>query len=112
MLENFRYFLSNPLIRLMILMQFLVNFGLTGIGPILPLYIKQMSGNSPMVATLAGVILFAAGLTSALSSMSVGKLSSRIPHAKLLLGSTVVTGVLFIIQYWAPNVFCSAFSGP
>lgn len=105
MLENFRYFLSNPLIRLMILMQFLVNFGLTGIGPILPLYIKQMSGNSPMVATLAGVILFAAGLTSALSSMSVGKLSSRISYAKLLLGSTIVTGVLFIIQYWAPNVF-------
>lgn len=105
MIANFRYFLGNPMVRLMVLMQFLVNFGLTGIGPILPLYIKQLSGDSPMVATLAGIILFAAGLTSALSSMSVGKLSSRLPHSRLLLGSTVVTGILFIVQYWAPNVF-------
>ena len=32
-------FIHNPVVRLMILLQFLCNFGMTGIGPILPLYI-------------------------------------------------------------------------
>ena len=55
----------------MVGIQFLCNFGITGIGPILPLYIKDMlGGGSEIIATIVGIIIFLAGGASALCSLS------------------------------------------
>ena len=49
-------------------MLFLCNFGITGIGPILPLYIKHyMHMSDEFVATIVGIIIFGAGVFSALA---------------------------------------------
>jgi MFS transporter, DHA1 family, multidrug resistance protein len=79
--ENMVYFMKNPTVRLMIFLQFLCNFGMTGIGPILPLYIREMLGNNPAVATIVGFIIFLAGAMSALSSLLVNHLTARVGHA-------------------------------
>ena len=72
-------FLAIPRVRLLVIMQFLCNFGITGIGPILPLYIKHyMQVNDDFVATIVGVIIFGAGLFSALASISIGHLWCRL----------------------------------
>ena len=76
------YFMKIPRVRLMTFMQFLCNFGITGIGPILPLYIKQMVGtDSELVATMVGFIIFISGGCSAVMSLNVGRLTEAIrPH--------------------------------
>ena len=64
-MKQLSYFMKNPVVRLMVMLQFLCNCGMTGIGPILPLYIKEMMGGDAMaVATIVGIIIFIAGATS------------------------------------------------
>ncbi len=104
-MKQLAYFLKNPVVRLMVMLQFLCNCGMTGIGPILPLYIKEMMGGDAMaVATIVGVMIFAAGGTSVISSLQVARLSEWMSMTNLLIGASVVTGVNFILQYMMPEV--------
>lgn len=104
-LTQIRYFVKNPVVRLMILLQFLCNFGMTGIGPILPLYVKEMmGGDAAIVATLVGIIIFAAGGTSVAASLSVPRFTEHFSMIKILIFATVVTGVNFIFQHMMPTV--------
>ncbi|MDY4540444.1 MAG: MFS transporter [Allisonella histaminiformans] len=100
------YFLSNPTVRLMIFLQFLCNFAMTGIGPILPLYIRgMMGGDAKAVATIVGIIIFLAGGSSAMASLRVDRLTARHPMHKILISASATCGVLFILQYMMPNVW-------
>ena len=82
-------FLAIPRVRLLVVMQFLCNFGITGIGPILPLYIKHyMQVNDDFVATIVGVIIFGAGLFSALASISIGRITKWMSMPNILLTAT------------------------
>ena len=104
--QDMKYFLSNPTVRLMIFLQFLCNFAMTGIGPILPLYIRgMMGGDAKAVATIVGIIIFLAGGSSAMSSLHVDSLTARHPMHQILISASAVCGVLFILQYMMPNVW-------
>ncbi len=105
-LTQLRCFMKNPVIRLMILIQFLCNAGMTGIGPILPLYIKEMLGDSTtIVATLVGVIIFISAGVSCVASLSISRVTDRFPLTNILIGAAFLTGVNFILQYLMPTVF-------
>ncbi len=100
-----RRFMGNPVVVLMILLQFLCNAGMTGIGPILPLYIKEMMGSgAEAVATTVGIIIFAAGGVSCCASLSVQRFTSRFPMPFILICASAVTAVNFILQYLMPTV--------
>lgn len=101
-----RYFLSIPKVRLLVFMQFLCNFGITGIGPILPLYIKHyMTVPDEYVATIVGVIIFGAGVLSALASLSIAKATKLMGMGRILFVATCSVGAFFILQYVMPNVW-------
>lgn len=105
-LVQLRCFMRNPVILLMIFIQFLCNAGMTGIGPILPLYIKEMLGDSTtIVATLVGIIIFVSAGVSCLASLSLSHFTDRFPIVNILLVAAFVTGVNFIFQYLMPTVF-------
>lgn len=100
------YFMAIPRVRIMTFMQFLCNFGITGIGPILPLYIKnEIGGDMTMVATVVGIIIFLAGGVSAMSSLSVGRVTGRFRMDKVLLTSTLFVGFTFVMQYMMSSVY-------
>lgn len=104
--RQLRRFSKNPVVRLMILLQFLCNFGMTGIGPILPLYVQRMmGGDAQIVATIVGIIIFAAGATSIVASLSVPRFTARFDMPRILVTAAVVTGLNFILQYLMPTVF-------
>lgn len=104
--KELKYFSKIPLIRIMVGMQFLCNFGITGIGPILPLYIKEMmGGDAQLIATTVGIIIFLAGGVSASCSLSVGNVTARIPMKKVLITSTFFAGITFIMQYLMPDIW-------
>nr|WP_252894183.1 MFS transporter [Veillonella denticariosi] len=106
-LSLIKSFLSIPAVRLLVGMQFLCNFGITGIGPILPLYIKHyMNVNDEYVATIVGgVIIFGAGIFSALASLSIGHFSKRLSMPRILLMATCAVGGFFVLQYIVPSVW-------
>ena len=109
-MKQLSYFMKNPVVRLMVMLQFLCNCGMTGIGPILPLYIKEMMGGDAMaVATIVGIIIFVAGATSVTSSLNVSRLARRISMPKILIFASLVTGVNFILQYLMPEVWTLGF---
>ena len=99
-------FLVIPRVRLLVGLLFLCNFGITGIGPILPLYIKHyMHMNDEFVATIVGIIIFGAGLFSALASISIGKVTERFTMPRIVFTATWAVGTLFILQYAMPNIW-------
>lgn len=72
----------------------------------MPLYIKHyMSVNDDFVATIVGIIIFGAGVFSALASISIGKLSRFMPMPRILCVSTCGVGGFFILQYLMPDVW-------
>ena len=90
--KQLSYFMKNPIVRLMVMLQFLCNCGMTGIGPILPLYIKEMMGGDAMaVATIVGTIIFIAGATSVTSSLNVSRLAKRVSMPRILIIASLVT---------------------
>lgn len=100
------YFFRISKVRLLVIMQFLCNFGITGIGPILPLYIKHfMHISDDVVATIVGVIIFLAGIASALAAMSVDWFRQRFTLVKVLMTSAIGVGACFVLQYIMPNIW-------
>ena len=93
-----KYFLSIPRVRLLV--------GITGIGPILPLYIKHyMHMTDEFVATIVGIIIFGAGVFSALASISIGKVTQRLTMPRIIFTATWAVGSLFILQYLMPSIW-------
>lgn len=100
------YFMKMPRVRIMTFTQFLCNFGITGIGPILPLYIKEMAGkDADMVATLVGFIIFIAAGVSAFMSLNVGRLTEREEPHRILIFATLFVGFTFVMQYMMNSIF-------
>lgn len=105
-LSLIKSFLVIPRVRLLVGLLFLCNFGITGIGPILPLYIKHyMHMNDEFVATIVGIIIFGAGLFSALASISIGKVTERFTMPRIVFTATWAVGTLFILQYAMPSIW-------
>ncbi len=108
MWKNLRLFFSIPLVRAMMIVQFLVQFGLTGIGPIIPLYLKGLTGDEAALATISGTIIALGGIASALSSFNVNRVVQWLSHRQVLMFGAVLAGTCFILQYMAPNVWIFA----
>jgi DHA1 family multidrug resistance protein-like MFS transporter len=64
--------------------------------PIIPLFVEQLTPDNPDVATVAGIVLGAAGFTSALAAAYLGRLGDRIGHRRVLGASLVMSGLLYL----------------
>lgn len=102
--ETIRYVWSLGDLRLMLVVQFLAQFAIQSIGPILPLYIMSLMPDSTNLASISGLIIAVAGVTSAVSSASMGLLSSRFSHRQILIASSFLGGISFVGQLAAGDV--------
>lgn len=75
---------------------FMVRMIAMAMQPIIPLFVEQLSPDNPDVATVAGIVLGAAGFTSALAAAYFGRLGDRIGHRRVLGVSLVMSGVLYL----------------
>ena len=64
--------------------------------PIIPLFVAQLAPDNPDVATVAGIVLGAAGLTSALAAAYLGRLGDRTGHRRVLAVSLLGAGLLYL----------------
>jgi DHA1 family multidrug resistance protein-like MFS transporter len=69
--------------------------GNSAIQPIMPLYVQQLAGTAS-VATLAGLTLGVAGLTSAVSAVTFGRLADRIGHRRVLVPAAIGVALFYL----------------
>jgi MFS transporter, DHA1 family, multidrug resistance protein len=64
--------------------------------PIIPLFVDQLAPDNPDVASVAGIVLGAAGFTSALAAAYLGRLGDRIGHRRVLAVSLLGAGLVYL----------------
>lgn len=96
--------LSIPGLSSMMFVQFLIQFAIQVIAPILPLFVQTLMPGSPYIASTCGAIIAAAGLTSALASASMGPITHRFSHKAILVGAAGLTALSFVGQALVSSV--------
>jgi DHA1 family multidrug resistance protein-like MFS transporter len=79
---------------------FAVQFGVNLVFPILPQFVQELQGSGGHVATATGLILGAAGIAGAISSISIGYFSDALGYKSVLVISSALAGILSIPQYF------------
>ena len=90
-----------PMLLTMIGVLFAVRFAQMSTRPILPLYVEHVGGftgdgGAHRAASLAGIALGLLGATSAIASVYLGRRGDRVGHRKILLGSILGAGLLYL----------------
>ena len=75
---------------------FIVRMIAMSMQPIIPLFVQQLTPDDPHVATVAGIVLGAAGFTSAFAAAYLGRLGDRTGHRRVLAISLVAAGLVYL----------------
>jgi len=102
--KTFQYIWSLSDLRLMLLVQFLAQFAMQGIGPVLPLYISSIVPDIINLASVSGIIIAIGGVTSAIASASIGIVSKRFSHKQILIASSLLGAFSFLGQLAADDI--------
>ncbi|MGH2390156.1 MAG: MFS transporter, partial [Chloroflexota bacterium] len=83
--QDSKVILENRQLALLIVVLCAVQFGGQIVGPILPVFVQQLGGNSANAAALAGNVFSIAGICSAVTAVFAGRLMDRRGHFRLIL---------------------------
>ena len=95
----------SPTLLALFFVLLMAQFGVRTVQPIITLYVKEMVGNLPNVATLAGIAFSITGVANVISAPFLGNRSDQIGYRRVLLicllGSTLTTlPQAFTDNYW------------
>jgi DHA1 family multidrug resistance protein-like MFS transporter len=95
----------SPTLLALFFVLLMAQFGVRTVQPIVTLYVKEMVGDLPNVATLAGIAFSITGVANVISAPFLGNRSDRIGYRRVLLisllGSTLTTlPQAFTHNYW------------
>ena len=96
--------LSIPGLKSMLVVQFLLQFSIQIIAPVMPLYIQAMVPDSPYLASICGTVIAVAGVTSAFASASIGHIAKKFGNCTVLTAAAAVGAVFFASQALATTV--------
>ena len=102
--QTFHYIWSLGDLRLMLLVQFLAQFAMQGIGPVLPLYIRGIVPDISNLASVSGIVIAIGGVASAIASASMGMVSKRFSHKQILIASSLLGAFSFLGQLAAGDI--------
>lgn len=102
--QRLRALLLSSTMLAMIAVMLALRVASSSIQPIMPLYVEQLARSTATVATLSGLTLGIAGLTSAVASLSLGRLADRIGQRPVLVASALGVGLLYLPQAFAGSV--------
>lgn len=80
----------------MVAVMFALRTSTTAIQPIMPLYVEKLTSAGSSVATLSGITLGIAGVTSAIAAIMLGRLADKIGHRVILAASALAVGLLYL----------------
>ncbi|MGE7274534.1 MFS transporter [Brevibacillus panacihumi] len=97
--QDFDMIFSSKKLPALFFVTVMIQFALFSIVPVLPIYISQLLGpEGTKVALWAGIVQAAMGIANVAASPRLGQLGDRYGSQKVLLGSLIMAGVLFIPQ--------------
>ncbi|MEA2582572.1 MAG: transporter, family, multidrug resistance protein [Thermomicrobiales bacterium] len=86
-----------PMLVTMIAVLFVVRLAQMGVRPIMPLYVEELGHyDDKHAASVAGIAFGLLGLTSAFSSVYLGRRGDRVGHRKILVGCTLGAGLIYL----------------
>lgn len=88
--------LLGPTLFALTMSMLLVRFASSAVQPITPIFVAEISGSASNVNTLSGITLGILGVTSAISSVYLGKLGDRRGHFAILLFCTIGAGLVYL----------------
>lgn len=77
---------------------FMVQLANMSIQPIITVYVKILAPGSSHLEIISGIVVAAAGLASVIAAPLLGRLSDKIGPRRILAGSLLFTGLIFIPQ--------------
>jgi MFS transporter, DHA1 family, multidrug resistance protein len=86
---------TKPLMHIL-LFALLLNAVLTLTSPVLPLFVQKLVRDPGRLASVAGLVAAAVGVTASVSSVVLGRLAGRIGEERMLLGSSVVSALTYL----------------
>jgi DHA1 family multidrug resistance protein-like MFS transporter len=89
-------FLFSAAMLTMLAAIFVIRMVAMALQPIIPLFVAQLSTGTSDVATVAGIVLGAAGLTSAVAAAYFGRLGDRLGHRRILAVSLTAAGLIYL----------------
>jgi DHA1 family multidrug resistance protein-like MFS transporter len=97
---------TTPALLALFFVLLMAQFGVRTVQPVVSLYIKEMVGPRPDIATLAGIAFSITGLANVISAPFLGNRSDEIGYRRVLLicllGGTLTTlPQAFTSNYWA-----------
>ena len=97
--------IRSPALLALFFVLLMAQFGVRTVQPIVTLYVKEMVGNLPNVATLAGIAFSITGVANIISAPFLGNRSDQIGYRRVLLiallGATLTTlPQAFTHNYW------------
>ena len=105
MLSGLRILTRSPAMAALVTVLLMSQFGVQAIFPIITLFIQEMVGNRPDIATLSGFAFSATGIAGVFAVPVLGRLSDRIGERRVLLvaiaGAALMTAPqAFTENYW------------
>ena len=88
--------LLTPLLLGMTLTMFMIRGAEGAVQPIMSLYIEELSGMAANASTLAGLVLGILGVTSAISSIFLGRLGDRRGYRSILMLCALGAGFIYL----------------
>ena len=86
-------------------MRFLGSLGRMMIIPIIPLFIQVLLVDPERLNTFTGLMMGVASAATTLSAIYFGRLGDKIGHRKVLMGCSLVAGVLYVPQTWVSTAW-------
>jgi DHA1 family multidrug resistance protein-like MFS transporter len=75
------------------------------IQPVLPLYMKELTGSTAYLGTIAGFAFSVTGLADLIASPFLGKRSDKLGYRRVLTICMTGAGLFFLPQALAPNIW-------
>jgi len=86
-----------PVLVTMVSILFVVRLAQMGVRPIFPLYVAELGHfGDQRAASVSGVAFGLLGLTSAISSVYLGRRGDRVGHQRVLMAAMVGAGILYV----------------
>ncbi len=98
MLESFRSIFRRPQMIGLFSEAFFQSLGRTLIFPIAALFVMELMGDSPGIATVTGLTLGVRAVTGSISAVWLGRLSDRIGYSRVLFFSFAAVMLVYVPQ--------------
>lgn len=99
--ESLAFLAGRPQLHALVGGLILVQIGQMAASPVLPLFVRELSGTDENVASTTGAIIGIAAVSSAFAAAFAGHLGDQIGHRRVLIICALGSGLLYLPQAFA-----------